>query len=122
MASDDSSGGKILPLIDLKETEVGWRSEMVHCAWGERGKGWYGPDMRGYGKGEMLDVIVSVVKIPGECLRINIVGHEDVLVLTVAHGDGDGGVVKEEAISLPGTGSMLEPVMPAVNETTMKHL
>ena len=57
--------------------------------------------MGGYGEGEMLDVIILVIAIPGESLHIDVVGHEDVLVVTMVHGNGNGGVVEKEVVSLP---------------------
>ena len=57
--------------------------------------------MGGYGEGEMLDVIILDIAIPGESLHIDVVWHEDMLVVTVVHGDGNGGVVEKEVVSLP---------------------
>lgn len=70
----------------------------------------------------MFDVIVAMIALPREPFRHGTEGHEDMLVLAVAHGHGDGGVVEKETVSLPGWRCVCDPVVPGVDETFMQDL
>lgn len=80
------------------------------------------PDVGRDGEREVLYVIIPVVPLPRLSLGSDAVPDEDGLVLAVPHGDGDGGVVQEEAVPLPGRRGSCDPVVPAVEETFVDHL
>lgn len=70
----------------------------------------------------MFDVFVAMIGFPGERFRADAVRDEDVLVLSIAHGEGYGGVVEEEAVPPPRLRSLGDPVGPGVEEAVVDEV
>lgn len=62
----------------------------------------------------MLYMIIPVISLPVAPFEGNTVVDQDMFILAITHGYGDGCVVKEKAVSLPSSWSVSDPVIPIV--------
>ena len=76
------------------------------------------------GKGDETEVSEVPVHIPCPALPedgLLLRGSADGLVLAISYGEGDGRVLGEEAIGLPGVGRCFDPILPEGRDVGM-HL
>jgi len=112
---------EVFPFLHLQKA-VKTRGHRSIDTDGRRREGGHSPDVGCDGEGEVLDVIVPMVPLPGLSLWGDTVPNEDGLVLAVAHRDRDGGVVEKEPVPLPGGRGSRDPVVPAVEEPFVDRL
>lgn len=74
------------------------------------------PDVGRNGEGEVFDMVIPMVPLPGESFWGDAIRNEYWLVLAIPHGHGDRGVVKEEAVPLPCVRGSCDPLVPVVDE------
>ena len=82
----------------------------------------YRLDVHSDGESEQLDVGIVAVPLPISGFHIVHVRMEDLLVLSVHEGDGDGSVVEKKAVGLPCSGSTLHPVVLFVKDVIVQSL
>lgn len=62
----------------------------------------------------MFNMIIPVISLPVAPFESDTVVDQDMLILAITHGYGDGRVVEEKAVGLPCNWSVSDPVIPIV--------